>query len=86
MTTFRFYSDPGHGWLKVPRKLLQELGIDDEISSYSYQRSDYVYIEEDCDLCSFNAAMKTANRPYKFKETANRRRLSRIRNYESYKP
>jgi hypothetical protein len=29
MQTFYFYTDPGHGWLEVPRELLQDLGIAD---------------------------------------------------------
>lgn len=34
---FQFYADPGHGWVEVKRELLKELGIEDKISSYSYQ-------------------------------------------------
>jgi hypothetical protein len=26
MDKFKFYNDPGHGWLRVPKKLLKELG------------------------------------------------------------
>ena len=33
---FNFYSDSGHGWLKVPVKLLKELDIENKISEYSY--------------------------------------------------
>ena len=29
-------SDPGHGWLGVPRAELAELGIESKISGYSY--------------------------------------------------
>ena len=43
------YCDPGHGWFKVKRELLIKLGIERDISSYSYQRGEYVYLEEDCD-------------------------------------
>lgn len=39
-----FIQDPGHGWLKVPRKLLHELNIEHKITHYSYQRADYVYL------------------------------------------
>lgn len=47
-----FIIDPGHGWLRVPRTELTELGILDKISSYSYQTDDgkFVFLEEDCDL------------------------------------
>ena len=46
---FKFYSDPGHGWMAVKRTLLVEYGVLDRISFYSYQRGDTVYLEEDCD-------------------------------------
>ena len=52
---YRFISDPGHGWLEVPLSELVELGIAQEISSFSYQSKDgnLVYLEEDCDLGRF---------------------------------
>ena len=34
--SLQFYSDPGHGWLKTPIKLLEQLEIADQISPYSY--------------------------------------------------
>ena len=69
MQTFTFYSDPGHGWLAVPRALLRDLGIADEITPYSYQRLDHVYLEEDCDLRTFTRAMGAAGREFKTLET-----------------
>ena len=39
---FNVYSDPGHAWVKVSRKLLVKLGIADKITLYSYQRGDAV--------------------------------------------
>ena len=51
--TFVFYSDPGHGWLRVPRKYLSNLGIAGMISQYSYVKGDYAYLEEDCDMGRF---------------------------------
>lgn len=50
---FRCYEDPGHGWLKVLRKHIEALGIADKITPYSYQRGEYVYLEEDGDLSLF---------------------------------
>ena len=32
------YNDPGHGWASVPMSLLVDLGIDNKVSTYSYQR------------------------------------------------
>ena len=46
---FKFYSDPGHGWLAVKRDLLVKYDLLSKISSYSYQRGKTVYLEEDCD-------------------------------------
>ena len=69
MQTFTFYHDPGHGWLAVPRALLHDLGIADEITPYSYQRLDHVYLEEDCDLSTFTRAMGAAGREFKTLET-----------------
>lgn len=65
MKTYFFYTDPGHGWLEVPRELLHDLGIADRVSEYSYQRGDSVYLEEDCDYFLFYQAMKDAKQEYK---------------------
>ena len=49
-----FYSDEGHGWLQVPRVLLQMFEIAVSVfSHYSYGDEDYVYLEEDCDFTRF---------------------------------
>ena len=55
---FDFYADAGHGWCKVSKQLLNELNIADKITHYSYQRNDYAYLEEDCDLSTFYNAYK----------------------------
>ena len=56
MKTYKFYSDPGHGWLAVKIKELVDLGIVDKISSYSYMRGQTAYLEEDCDAGLFFVA------------------------------
>ena len=68
MDTFTHYTDPGHGWVEVPRSLLHELGIADKITSYSYQRGEDVFLEEDCDLGTFYRAMEKAGRPFELIE------------------
>ena len=73
------YSDSGHGWAKVARKLVDQLQL--SISSYSYQRGAYVYLEEDCDLSKFCEAYK---KPITFKEL-HTNKTSKIRGYESYR-
>lgn len=50
---FKFYSDPGHGWLAVKRQLLTDLNIADKISMFSYQKGKTVYLEEDSDAPIF---------------------------------
>lgn len=65
MQTFTYYQDPGHGWLAVPRDLLHELGIAEDISRYSYQRAETVFLEEDCDMTRFVRAMGAAGHEFK---------------------
>jgi hypothetical protein len=86
MKTFTIivYNDPSHAWGKVKRKVLDNLGLAKEISSYSYQYKDNVYLEEDADLslvCRhllFNTDVQI-----KFVEKHTNRE-SRIRSYERY--
>lgn len=47
------FNDPAHGWLRVTRLELYRLGILDKVSSYSYERNGWVYLEEDGDLNTF---------------------------------
>lgn len=60
MTVFYFLHDPGHGWLKVPLRLVADLGIASDISQFSYRDSQYAYLEEDCDMRRFCDAMEKA--------------------------
>ncbi len=57
--TYTFYSDPGHGWLEVQKKELEELNIFNKVSEYSYINNDLVYLEEDCDANIFINAFKS---------------------------
>ena len=66
MTTYTFFKDPGHGWLEVGRDELAMLHIDDAISSYSYQRGDKVYLEEDCDAALFINALENIGFKFTF--------------------
>ena len=56
--TRTFYSDPGHGWLKVSYDELVELGIETSISQYSYRNGEDVFLEEDCDYGRYARAME----------------------------
>jgi len=83
--TFDFISDPGHAWLKVPVQLLRELGIADQITSYSYWRKGFAYLEEDCDASVFfNAYRARFGADPKFRERNRARGYSKVRGYEHY--
>lgn len=45
------YDDPAHGWVEVPIMLLKALGIEGQISNFSYTELEagIAYLEEDCD-------------------------------------
>ena len=43
------YDDPGHGWVKTTYQTLEILGIEGNISHYSYRQGNTVWLEEDCD-------------------------------------
>jgi hypothetical protein len=61
----KFYADHGHGWLEVPRTQLEDMDIEEKISSFSYQNGDFVYLEEDCDLTIYlNARFPKAERDF----------------------
>ena len=79
------YSDAGHAWGKVKREVLRNLGIAHKISSYSYQRNDYAYLEEDCDLYLLQQAMDEDNVRLKYIERRTDGR-SKIRSYDRYAP
>jgi len=51
--SFKFYSDPAHGWLEMPLEVINELEMEMfQISEFSYydKKTDFVYVEQDCDL------------------------------------
>jgi len=57
--TYTFYSDPGHGWLEVPKKELEDLGIINKVSQCSYINQGMIYLEEDCDAPIFINSYKS---------------------------
>jgi hypothetical protein len=77
------YSDSGHAWGKVKKTDIAKLDL--SISTYSYQRGAYAYLEEDCDLPKFVLAWQDAN-PTKGNISYNEQYTedSRIRSYERY--
>jgi hypothetical protein len=47
------HEDGGHSWFAVKRSMLEELGLKESISPYSYQSGETVYLEEDSDAAKF---------------------------------
>jgi hypothetical protein len=89
--TFRFYSDPGHGWVRVEKAfLLQIIGDNwrDTFTQFSYERGDYVYLEEDADAARFTHWCRASGIEPVFKSASPgiANRYSRIRNYLPLSP
>lgn len=81
--TITVYNDSSHSWGKVRREVLVNLGIADKISRYSYQRGDYAYLEEDCDLTTLCMALNERDTRVRFIEKHSTKD-SRIRSYDRY--
>lgn len=80
----KFYADPGHGWGAVKRKVIDDLGIANKISEYSYQKGQTVYLEEDCDLFAVIYALKERGVAVSLDEKYTDR-ISPIRSYDRFK-
>ena len=58
MKTFTFYKTPGHGYLKVTKDDLVDVGVADKITDFSFVAKDgAIYLEEDCDFPMFDKAI-----------------------------
>lgn len=57
--SYTFFSDSGHGWLKVSAWKLIDLDLLSKITRYSYMSPSgrWVYLEEDCDLTTYLVAL-----------------------------
>lgn len=82
---YTFFSDSAHGWLKVSYADLVMYGLTDKISSHSYRKNDWCYLEEDRDMSLFIDALKSNNADYVIYDRYTDGR-SAIRNYQSYQP
>jgi len=94
-----FFEDGQHGWLKVSKSRLKQLGLLDKISSYSYMRKGYVFLEEDVDLSLYVSALLELDKVERetpeylvfmrgFWDLTNRcysEKRSKIRGYEHFK-
>ena len=69
---YKFISDAGHGWLRVPKSECEGLVF----STYSYTDGHFLYLEEDCDAGIFMEAKRLTEREINWTNVDD---LSRIR-------
>jgi hypothetical protein len=81
---FTAHTDPGHGWIAVPVKLLSNLGLIDKISTCSFLRGKTAYLEEDSDALKFINAFRAANGQDPTFSENNTDKRSPIRSYGRY--
>ncbi|MBP8060109.1 MAG: hypothetical protein V9E94_10560 [Microthrixaceae bacterium] len=62
-THLTFVNDPGHGWLKVPLTDIAALGIEAQITPYSYIEGQFAYLEEDLDAPRYLEALTARGIP-----------------------
>ena len=79
----KFYSDPGHGWVAVKRKIVYDMDLAGKISQYSYQRGNTVYLEEDCDASLLVEALRERGIEIALEENITDK-TSPIRSYERF--
>ena len=84
-TTYHFHEDPGHAWLEVKRAELVRLNLIGQISGFSYQRGDTVYLEEDCDASLFIGEKRKRGEKILFTDS-HTNQSSPIRSYDRYSP
>jgi len=81
---FTILEDPGHGWVKVSKKLILDLGIWDQISTGSFINKGYAYLEEDYDGFLFHESYKKLFGHQPVYRSAISNKSSRIREYDSF--
>lgn len=89
---FTYYGDAGHAWLEVPYSALVTLNLHQQITGFSYQQDDLVYLEEDYDAVLFVKAYllyigKSENDYEAFRSICRQihdGNYSQIRNYQHY--
>lgn len=81
--TLYYFTDPGHGWVRVRREEKLFQSIAHMVTEHSYQRGKYVYLEEDYDAGLYIKAIKEAGMEIKWEQYPTNR-LSKIRGYEAY--
>ena len=91
-SSFSFHQDGGHGYIEVGLDLLQYLGIDQNISGYSYITvqnqgqliNKRVFLEEDQDASLFMYAFEAIEKKRPFLITKSYKGLAPCRRYDRY--
>jgi len=81
--SIKVFADPGHAWARIAKSKLVSLGIAEKISTYSYQKGENAFLEEDCDLSVLMTALRERGYEVKFNESHTNRQ-SKIRSYFTY--
>ena len=79
------HSDAGHGWLAVKLADLKMLGIESDITDFSYIKGKTAYLEEDKDATTYINAMKAKGINVVVRHGPPRD-LSPIRSFKRYEP
>ena len=80
---YKYFQDPGHGWIEVSIAELRRLKIDGQISPYSYRNGHFAYLEEDCDASAWAQAKRAAEEDYDIVELHSNKD-SIIRTFKGY--
>jgi len=85
MRKYTFFSDPGHGWVRVPFSHLLEFDLVEKISRYSYISTSgkWAYLEEDQDAPIFLHHLQSCGVEYKL-SASYCDNSSRIRTYPQF--
>lgn len=88
MRTLKFvlYADPSHGWVKVKRDQLIRMGILNRISGYSYERGQYIYLEEDTDASEFFNRLDALGKKWEVVYKTTISKQSKVRGYDQFEP
>jgi hypothetical protein len=62
-----FVADAGHGYLKVPLKVLEAYGLVGKLSGFSFKSKKFGFLEEDCDAPLFLKTIKEAGNEHHYK-------------------
>jgi hypothetical protein len=84
-TGYVYHQDSRHGWLEVPVRELQRMGLHDRITPCSYLHQGKAYLEEDVDMGTFLDIRNLLPRPFDIQNTYMEGSCF-IREYPHYRP